>query len=60
MQNTMQHVTLIPVLPRQVVKPEAILASNTSSISITKLTGQTRRPAQVVDPTPLQMHASET
>ncbi|CAK0787451.1 hypothetical protein CVIRNUC_010671 [Coccomyxa viridis] len=31
-----------------VVKPEAILASNTSSISITKLAGQTRRPAQVV------------
>ncbi len=30
------------------VKPEAVLASNTSSISITKLGAATRRPAQVI------------
>lgn len=32
----------------QLVKPSAILASNTSSISITKLAGTTKRPTQVV------------
>ena len=32
----------------EVCKPEAILASNTSSISITTIAGQTKRPAQVV------------
>lgn len=32
----------------QVAKPEAILASNTSSISITKIAAATKRPAQVV------------
>jgi 3-hydroxybutyryl-CoA dehydrogenase len=31
-----------------VLKPEAILASNTSSISITRLAAQTHRPAQVI------------
>jgi 3-hydroxybutyryl-CoA dehydrogenase len=31
-----------------ILAPEAILASNTSSISITKLAAQTRRPAQVI------------
>jgi 3-hydroxybutyryl-CoA dehydrogenase len=31
-----------------VMKPEAILASNTSSISITRLAGQTSRPGQVI------------
>jgi 3-hydroxybutyryl-CoA dehydrogenase len=31
-----------------VLKPEVILASNTSSISITKLAAQTQRPAQVI------------
>jgi 3-hydroxybutyryl-CoA dehydrogenase len=31
-----------------VLKPNAILASNTSSISITKLAAQTRRPGQVI------------
>ena len=31
-----------------VLKPEAILASNTSSISITKLAAQTQRPGQVI------------
>ena len=31
-----------------VLKPEAILASNTSSISITRLAAQTQRPAQVI------------
>jgi 3-hydroxybutyryl-CoA dehydrogenase len=30
------------------MKPEAILASNTSSISITRLAGQTKRPASVI------------
>ncbi len=32
----------------ELAKPEAIMASNTSSISITKLAGATKRPAQVV------------
>jgi len=32
----------------EILPPEAILASNTSSISITKLAGLTRRPAQVI------------
>lgn len=32
----------------ELAKPEAIIASNTSSISITKLAGATKRPAQVV------------
>ncbi|WP_263368179.1 3-hydroxybutyryl-CoA dehydrogenase [Edaphobacter bradus] len=32
----------------RVLRPEAILASNTSSISITKLAAQTSRPAQVI------------
>jgi 3-hydroxybutyryl-CoA dehydrogenase len=32
----------------QILRPEVILASNTSSISITKLAAQTRRPAQVI------------
>jgi 3-hydroxybutyryl-CoA dehydrogenase len=32
----------------QVAKPDAIIASNTSSISITKLAAATRRPAQVI------------
>ena len=31
-----------------VLKPQAILASNTSSISITRLAAQTRRPSQVI------------
>jgi 3-hydroxybutyryl-CoA dehydrogenase len=31
-----------------ILKPQAILASNTSSISITRLAAQTKRPAQVV------------
>jgi 3-hydroxybutyryl-CoA dehydrogenase len=31
-----------------VLRPEVILASNTSSISITRLAGQTRRPEQVI------------
>ncbi|MCB0340136.1 MAG: 3-hydroxybutyryl-CoA dehydrogenase, partial [Bdellovibrionales bacterium] len=31
-----------------IVKPEAILASNTSSISITKIAGRTKRPEQVI------------
>ena len=31
-----------------VLKPEAILASNTSSISITRLAAQTQRPSQVI------------
>jgi 3-hydroxybutyryl-CoA dehydrogenase len=32
----------------RILKPEAILASNTSSISVTKLAAQTSRPAQVI------------
>jgi 3-hydroxybutyryl-CoA dehydrogenase len=32
----------------RILRPEAILASNTSSISITKLAAQTSRPAQVI------------
>jgi 3-hydroxybutyryl-CoA dehydrogenase len=32
----------------RILRPEAILASNTSSISITKLAAQTNRPAQVI------------
>jgi len=32
----------------RILPPEAILASNTSSISITKLAAQTKRPAQVI------------
>jgi 3-hydroxybutyryl-CoA dehydrogenase len=32
----------------RMLKPEVILASNTSSISITKLAGQTQRPTQVI------------
>ncbi len=32
----------------EVCKPEAVLASNTSSISLTKIAGATKRPAQVV------------
>ncbi len=32
----------------QVVQPEAILASNTSSISITEIAARTKRPAQVI------------
>ena len=32
----------------QIAKPTAILASNTSSISLTKLAGATKRPAQVI------------
>ena len=30
------------------MRPEAVLASNTSSISITRIAGQTRRPSQVI------------
>ena len=33
----------------EIAKPSAILASNTSSLSITKLAAATRRPAQVID-----------
>ncbi len=32
----------------QIVRPDAILASNTSSISITEIAARTRRPAQVI------------
>ena len=32
----------------EICKPEAILASNTSSISITRIAAQTKRPAQVI------------
>ena len=34
------------------VKPEGILASNTSSISITRIAAATQRPEQVVHPSP--------
>jgi 3-hydroxybutyryl-CoA dehydrogenase len=39
------------------VKPGAVLASNTSSISLTRIAAATRRPADVVGPALLQPRA---
>ena len=41
------------LLVMQIVKPEAILASNTSSISITRIAAVTKRSSQVVQHSPL-------
>lgn len=41
------------LLVMQIVKPEAILASNTSSISITRIAAVTKRSSQVVKHNPL-------
>lgn len=47
MENLNVKQSLLSALDK-VLKPEAIIASNTSSISITQLANATKRPAQVI------------